>query len=428
MTGEYYTLASQNFSDFTWLTRIGAFKFPECRPAPRAVISGVVNNAANGHPIAGAEITAGVYSRVSAADGPYGDLSVIPAAYTVTASANGFRPQSFNVIAQDGQRVTQNFSLTPIPVVVSTATAVSAESCQANGVPDPGETVSVEVTLRNTGARDTQGLTVSLLPGGGVTDPGPAQNYGMMLGGGPPQTRPFQFTVDPAIGCGARITLTFHLQDGSEDLGSITAEMQAGTPRIAFQQNFDRSHLAQLPIRWSRSAIDRSKEWTVSRARPRSGTRSAFSPDPMQAGVNEMVSPVFLVTTTNAKLSFANWYEFDTTFLRNRLYDGSVLEIRIGDGMWKDVLDAGGSFESGGYDGPIDACCQNPLAGRLGWSGRSGVNQTSEFITTKLDLPAAAAGNRVQLRWRVGTDIGGFREGQYIDDVLVTDGFTCGCK
>jgi hypothetical protein len=35
MTGEYYTLESQNFSDFTWLTRIGKFKFPECTAAPK---------------------------------------------------------------------------------------------------------------------------------------------------------------------------------------------------------------------------------------------------------------------------------------------------------------------------------------------------------------------------------------------------------
>lgn len=427
-TGEYYTLASQNFSDFTWLTRIGAFKFPQCTPAPRAGISGTVTNAANGQPIEAARITASVYSRYSMADGRYGDMSVTPAVYTITASANGFRNQSFTITALDGQPVTQNFSLTPIPVVVTNGTAVSAESCMPNGAPDPGEAVTIGVSLRNTGAQNTEDLVVSLLPGGGVLDPGPTQDYGVMPAGGASLTRPFSFTVDPAIGCGGHITLTFHLQDGSEDLGSVTAEMQTGAPRIAFQQNFDRSHLAQLPIRWSRSATDRSKEWTVSLTRARSGTRSAFSPDPIQVGVNEMVTPIFAVMTPNAQLSFHNWYEFETTFLRNRLYDGSVLEIRIGDGEWQDILDAGGAFESGGYDGLIDACCQNPLSGRLGWSGRSGVNQTSEFITTKLDLPPAAAGNRVQLRWRVGTDVGGFREGQYIDDVLVTDGFTCGCK
>lgn len=34
-TGEYYTQASEDFSDFAWLSRIGRFKFSECTPAPR---------------------------------------------------------------------------------------------------------------------------------------------------------------------------------------------------------------------------------------------------------------------------------------------------------------------------------------------------------------------------------------------------------
>lgn len=131
--------------------------------------------------------------------------------------------------------------------------------------------------------------------------------------------------------------------------------------------------------------------------------------------------------TTGAILQFRNWYELETTFLRNRLYDGSVLEIKIGDGAWADIEAAGGVFLSGGYDGVIDACCSNPLAGRRGWSGRSGPNSVSEFITSRVRLPASAAGNSVRLRWRIGTDIGTFRTGQFIDDLVVTDGSVCDC-
>jgi hypothetical protein len=204
--------------------------------------------------------------------------------------------------------------------------------------------------------------------------------------------------------------------------------MRTGKPRVILEQNFDRTHPAQLPLRWTRSVTGGAQKWTISAARSRSGPKSAFSPDPIYAGVNDLTSPVFLISGSDARLTFSNWYEFETTFLRNRLYDGSVLEIRIADGEWNDILAAGGSFDSGGYDGLIDTCCQNPLGGRPGWSGRSGLNQTSEFITTSVKLPPAAAGQRVQLRLRVGTDIGGFREGQYIDDLSVTDGFVCGCS
>ena len=95
-------------------------------------------------------------------------------------------------------------------------------------------------------------------------------------------------------------------------------------------------------------------------------------------------------------------------FLRNRLYDGSVMEVKIGAADWQDILAAGGSFVSGGYDGPLDGCCQNPLAGRLAWSGKSGTDQVANFITTRAKLPAAAAGQTVRLRWRAASDIGGF--------------------
>jgi hypothetical protein len=142
-----------------------------------------------------------------------------------------------------------------------------------------------------------------------------------------------------------------------------------------------------------------------------------------------MVSPVIRITSPNARLIFQNYYKFEATFLLNRLYDGSVLEIRYSNGRWRDILFAGGVFESGGYNGLIDTCCQNVLGGRPGWAGRSGIEAQSVWVTSSVRLPFSAAGQNVQFRWRLGTDIGngGTVEGQYIDDILVTDGFVCGC-
>lgn len=430
--GQYYTLESQNFSEFTWLTRIGEFKFAECTPAPRAVITGSVTDASSGQPLAGANVAASAYTRRAPTNGSYGVMAVVPGTYTVTASAHGYRPQSFEVTVANGQVLVQNFALAPIPVLEPAGTAVSSESCGANHAPEPGETVTLNVTLRNTGSLPTQDLVATLQSGGGVTSPGPSQSYGAMSAGGAGVTRAFQFTVDPATPCGGRITLALRLKDGPNDLGSISTELQTGVPRVALAERFDRTQLGFLPPRWRRSSSTMStiivpRDWGVSAMRSQSGTKSMFSPDPNQVGINELVSPAFPVTTPEARLTFRNWYELETTFLRNRLYDGSVLELRLNGGEWQDILAAGGSFESGGYDGAIDTCCQNPLGGRLGWSGRSGIDQTPQWITTSVRLPASAAGNLIQLRFRVGTDIGTFREGQYVDDLTVTDGFVCSC-
>ena len=425
-TNQYYTLASQEQSPFGWLTRIGKFKFGECTAAPRATITGIVTNAASGSPIPNATVKANaVYSRNTNINGNYGNLLVVPNTYTITAAAPGFRPQTVTVSVSNGQTLTQNFALQPIAVLQNTNIELAAESCLLDGAIDPGETVTVNISLSNTGAINTMNLIAALQPTGGVTNPSAAQNFGVVTVGGNAVTRAFTFTAAASLQCGDQIILTLQLQDGADDLGTISFVLSTGKPRIALAEDFDRS--PRLPFGWTTSAIDGQKLWRISTLRKQSFPRSAFSPAPNQKGVNELVSPVFHINGANAEISFRNWYELETTFLRNRLYDGSILEIKIGAGEFQNIETAGGVFLQGGYDGVIDSCCQNPLGGQRGWSGRSGVNQTSEFITSRARFPANAAGQDVRLRFRVGTDIGTFKDGQYIDDLVVTDGFVCNC-
>ncbi len=426
-TGEYYTQASENFSDFTWLSRIGRFKFAECTPVPRATISGTVTNASAGTPIENAVISAYPYTRNTAANGSYGPMNVLPGSFEITASAEGFRMGSVVVPVMDGQALVRDFALTPIAVIKTPGIDFTSESCRIDRAAEPGETLTVNIPLRNTGMIATQNLQAQLLAISGITNASPTQTYGALSVGEPAVTRPFTFTVSPVVNCGDPLNLVLQLSDGTQSVGLLIINIASGEKKIAFAQSFDRTLSGGLPVRWTRNLVNGGMNWGVSNARSQSGTKSVYSPDPYQFGENEMISAVFRVNTATARLSFRNWYDFETTFLRNRLYDGSILEIKIGNAPWTDIIAAGGLFESGGYDGLLDTCCQNPLGGRPGWSGRSGINQTSEFITTSARLPASAAGQFVQLRWRVGTDIGGTREGQYIDDLTVTDGYTCGC-
>jgi hypothetical protein len=427
-TNEYYSQESEDESDFGWLTRIGKFKFNECVAAPKASVGGVVTNAANGSPIQNAIVTANlVYQRTTNASGNYDSLVLVPNTYTLTASARGFRSQTITVIVADGQTLTQNFALQPTAVFENASLNITSESCAVNNSIDPSETVTVNISLQNTGAVNTTNLTATLLPTGGVTNPSEPQNYGALPVGGASVSRPFTFTASSALTCGSQVILTLQLQDGAENLGTTSIILNTGTKRIAFQENFGTVGVPNLPVGWTTSATGAQQNWTTSTARFQTPPQSAFSPDPNQVGVNELVSPVFSISSANAELEFRNWYELETTFLRNKLYDGSVLEIKIGANDWQDIEMAGGSFLTGGYDGRLESCCQNPLAGRRAWSGKSGINQTPTFITSKAKLPATAAGQNVQLRWRVGTDIGTFREGQYIDDLIVSDGYVCSC-
>jgi hypothetical protein len=104
-------------------------------------------------------------------------------------------------------------------------------------------------------------------------------------------------------------------------------------------------------------------------------------------------------------------------------FDGGVLEIQIGGGAFTDIEAAGGSFVSGGYTTTIDPGDDNPLDGRSVWSGSSG-----GFITTVVNLPAAAAGQNIRLKWRCATDTANGFGGSawFIDTVSVLDSnFVC---
>ena len=86
-------------------------------------------------------------------------------------------------------------------------------------------------------------------------------------------------------------------------------------------------------------------------------------------------------------------------------FDGMVLEISVNGGAFADIVTAGGSFVTGGYTHTISGSFGSPIANRMAWSGLSaGTTAAPAYITTTANLPAAANGQNVQLRWRVATD------------------------
>jgi subtilisin-like proprotein convertase family protein len=106
--------------------------------------------------------------------------------------------------------------------------AIAAESAfPANGAPDPGETVTANFPLINTGTGNTTNLVATLQNSGGVTPVTTSQNYGVVVAAGPTVARPFTFGASGA--CGGTITATLQLQDGATNLGTVTYTMQLGT-------------------------------------------------------------------------------------------------------------------------------------------------------------------------------------------------------
>jgi len=171
---------------------------------------------------------------------------------------------------------------------------------------------------------------------------------------------------------------------------------------------FDGVTLPALPTGWS------STTWVTSNSgvpTPPADTppNAAFVDDPATISNKELLSrSVTLICDAGAvRVSFRNNFNVQDGF------DGGVLEVSYDDGLtFDDVLAAGGTFVLGGYNGTINSCCGNPLAGRQAWTGNS-----AGFIdTTVLSLPGGCL-KQLILRWRMGSDSSISGEGWRIDNV-----------
>ena len=303
--------------------------------------------------------------------------------------------------------------VSPSPIINLASVSLTLENCPpGNGVIDPGETVTVNFTLTNLVNITTTNLTATLLATNGVVSPSAPQNFGALVGGAAAATRAFTFIA--AGQCGDTITPTLQLADGTNSLGTVSSSFQLGLANQPLSQNFDGITPPALPTNWTVSWSGAGAAWVSSSAASDTSPNSMFAPDPASVSDNSLTSPTFMINTASAQLTFRHNYNFEPT------YDGGVLEISINGGAFTDILAAGGSFVANGYTQTISSSFGSPLAGRQAWSGNSG-----DFVTTIVKLPAAAAGQPVQLRWRFASDVSVAATGWYVDTISVSDGFAC---
>ncbi len=393
-TQEYYATDSNS----GWSTRVGKFRYPQCTDAPRGTVQGTVTNCATGAAISGVSIDAtGGFNRLSLANGTF-LLTTSPATYNISASKFGFLPGNpQSVTVGNGQEQTANFCLVPIAALSATGTPqIISESCGvANGAADPGEQVGFSLLLQNNGGAATANLTATLQSGGGVTNPGAAQNFGALAANGGSVTKNFTFTVDPNVSCSTPLTLTFNLSDGTTGYGTVTKTFATGVRIQTLSENFDAVTAPALPAGWTTVQLfGTGINWVTDTVTPSSPPNAAYANEPVTKNTSALVSPAIQIQTADAQLSFKNFYNTETTF------DGMVLEFSTDNGgNWTDILTGGGSFVSGRYNSFISAATDNTLAKRLAWTGNS-----NGYIDTVVNLPAALNGQTVKFRWVAGTD------------------------
>ncbi len=112
------------------------------------------------------------------------------------------------------------------------AALISESMNPSNGVIDPGETVTLQLALRNLGSINTANLVATLQTNSGVTPVTVSRTYGMLSGGGNSISQPFTFVANGTNG--SVISVQLKLKDGSTDLGSVSFSFGLGTGTILF--------------------------------------------------------------------------------------------------------------------------------------------------------------------------------------------------
>jgi hypothetical protein len=285
-----------------------------------------------------------------------------------------------------------------------------------NNTPDPGELVTLNIPFDNNTGQTATNVSFQLVGGGSVNL--------ASLSNGLQAVAQLQFPVPAAAQCGSVLTLTINV---NSSLGpfSITRTMAIGTPVATLSENFDSVTAPNLPAGWTSSTTLGSLNFATVTNSSDTAPNAVYVLDPdASPGGAELTSPSVAISSPAANLTFRHRFDSEAA------WDGGVLEISIGGGAFTDIVTAGGTFLTNGYNGILTAAAQaggytpNPLNGRNGWSGIS-----SGFITTSVRLPASTVGQSVRFKWRFGADSNtsgtGPNPGWYIDTVKVNGSYQC---
>jgi hypothetical protein len=204
--------------------------------------------------------------------------------------------------------------------------------------------------------------------------------------------------------------------------GAVTFTIVVTSPAMMCRQEFDNIGAPMLPAGWSSANFGGMGAWATSTVNPNSPPNDAFASAVPTVGYTELLTPSYFAGSTG-QMRFLTAFnlEDESATVGN---DGMVLEISINGGPFQDIVAAGGSFVTGGYNKTISSGSGSPIAGRAAWSGLSGGTETfPSYLTTTVNLPVAAYDQMIQMKWIVATDnsgISGGDSGARIDSIIGT--------
>ena len=199
----------------------------------------------------------------------------------------------------------------------------------------------------------------------------------------------------------------------SRDAASAPLTVSTGaTGTFPPEENFDEVFAPALPAGWISSMTGGGKDFTTETGTIDAGLNAVTVDDRGVVSDMTLTSPAFTPVDRQT-------VTFRHSFNLERGFDGAVLEISIDGGAFSDIVTAGGQFLTGGYAGiKLSPYTGNPLGGHPAWTGNS-----FGFVTTTAQLPAAATGHSVKLRFRSTDDSSNLNTGEirgwWIDSIML---------
>ena len=259
-----------------------------------------------------------------------------------------------------------------------------------NGLPEPGETLKLTLTLSNEGSADAENVIATIIPdasGWVVLSDASALFPEIPANGSLTQVSDtIQLTIDPDCPAPFFLNLPLEIQTGSATWTEYSLMLPIGS--MGLSEDFESGAPG-----WTHDGY--LDQWNLDSQRVHSGNQSAYSGDPetrqYQNGMNAYYLSPYFTLPFNAKLSFWRWYQV-ATYGSNGLY----VEIEIG-GEWQilDFIGSGGALESKLRE------------------------LTSDWHEEEYDLSSYPAVTQTRIRFRFSSDSEPVEEGFYLDDILV---------
>ncbi|NNF07667.1 MAG: hypothetical protein HKN21_12970, partial [Candidatus Eisenbacteria bacterium] len=325
-------------------------------------------------------------------------------------------------ISSSGEKMFADFSVSQIcqgtPDIAVSTSSVSG-GCDLDGFLDPGEEVSLSVTLRNaptaSPATGVSGTLTSLHPDVSVTS-GTVDFPDLGQGEFGETIIPFQVMASAAAMCStfADIEISISADGGYSSTDTVTLSLGIDSLYVPFAL-FEDDMESGDENGWRHYAYVNEDDWSHNtNGNNTTGAipGSSWFTEAKATGKDVSLEPPGFIPSATSVVSF--WHRYDT----EDDWDGCLLELSLDGGdTWIDV----GDSTNVGYDDQLTANPQSTIGGRRAWNGLSASYPLFDQVT--LDM-SPWAGQTCILRFRLGCDLaatGTVVPGWNIDDYSITD-------